>query len=138
VLGDGLAEVAVAMIVVTLAAMVQGLLVSALIANADRSMPILVVVLLLQFLLCGLLIPLDGRPPLEELAWLMPARWGFAMLAATTGFRQHPTDPHLDPLWTADSGTWTVNLVALLLLIAALAALIWVVLRRARGRRGRA
>jgi ABC-type multidrug transport system ATPase subunit len=138
VLGDGLAEVAVAMIVVTLAAMVQGLLVSALIANADRGMPILVVVLLLQFLLCGLLIPLDGRPPLEELAWLMPARWGFAMLAATTGFRQHPTDPHLDPLWTADSGTWTVNLVALLLLIAALAALIWVVLRRARGRRGRA
>ncbi|MDT3446181.1 protein kinase domain-containing protein [Pseudofrankia sp. BMG5.37] len=138
VLGSGLTEVAVAMIAVALAAMAQGLLVSALIANADRGMPILVVVLLLQFLLCGLLIPLDGRPPLEQLAYLMPARWGFAMVAATTGYHQTPTDPELDPLWTADAGTWALDLAALLLLTTAVAWATWPVLRRGSSpRKGR-
>ncbi|CAI7974321.1 ABC transport system ATP-binding/permease protein [Frankia sp. Hr75.2] len=127
-LGSGVTEVAVAMIAVALAAMVQGLLVSALISNADRGMPILVVVLLLQFLLCGLLIPLNGRPPLEQLAYLMPARWGFAMVAATTGYRQG--DPDRDPLWKDDAGTWALDLAALLLLTAAVAAATWPVLRR--------
>lgn len=129
-LGSGVTEVAVAMVAVALAAMAQGLLVSALISNADRGMPILVVVLLLQFLLCGLLIPLDGRPPLEQLAYLMPARWGFALVAATTGYRQNPASPDLDPLWTADAGTWALDLAALVLLTAAVAAVTWPVLRR--------
>ncbi|ONH31123.1 protein kinase domain-containing protein [Pseudofrankia asymbiotica] len=137
-LGNGVAEVVVAMIAVALAAMVQGLLVSALIANADRGMPILVVVLLLQFLLCGLLIPLDHKPPLEQIAYLMPARWGFAMVAATTGYRQTPTDPDLDPLWKAEAGTWALDLAALLLLTAALAWATWPVLRRGSApRKGR-
>jgi hypothetical protein len=131
-------EVAVAMVAVALAATVQGLLVSALIANADRGMPVLVVVLLLQLLLCGLLIPLDGRPPLEQLAYLMPARWGFAMVAATTGYRQSPPDPKLDPRWTAGAGTWTFDLAALLLLTAAVAGVTWFVLRRGSApRKGR-
>ncbi|CUU54049.1 ABC-type multidrug transport system, ATPase component [Parafrankia irregularis] len=129
-LGGGLAEVVIAMVAVALAAMAQGLLVSAMIGNADRGMPILVVVLLLQLLLCGLIIPLDHRPPLEQLAYLMPARWGFAMLAATTGYRQTPSDPDIDALWTSDAGTWALDLAALLLLTAAVAATIWPVLRR--------
>ncbi|WP_349817001.1 ATP-binding cassette domain-containing protein [Frankia sp. Cppng1_Ct_nod] len=137
-LGDGVAEVAVAMVAVALAAMAQGLLVSALIGNPDRGMPILVLVLLLQLLLCGLLIPLDGRPPLEQLAYLMPARWGFAMVAATTGYRQTPAAPKIDPLWTADVHTWTLDLAALLLLTAAVAWATWQVLRRGSApRKGR-
>ncbi len=134
----GVTEVAVAMVAVALAAMAQGLLVSALIANADRGMPILVLVLLLQLLLCGLLIPLDGHPPLEQLAYLMPARWGFAMLAATTGYRQTPANPKIDPLWTADVHTWTLDLAALLLLNAAIVWATWPVLRRGSApRKGR-
>ncbi len=134
----GVTEVAVAMVAVALAAMAQGLLVSALIANADRGMPILVLVLLLQLLLCGLLIPLDGHPPLEQLAYLMPARWGFAMLAATTGYRQTPANPKIDPLWTADVHTWTLDLAALVLLTAAIVSAIWPVLRRGSApRKGR-
>jgi hypothetical protein len=130
VLDNGITEVAVAMVAVTLAVMVQGLLVSALIANADRGMPILVVVLLLQLVLCGLIIPLHGRPPLEQAAWLVPARWGFAMVAATTGYRQTPPDPELDPLWMARAGTWGLDLAALLLLAAVGVAATWLVLGR--------
>jgi ABC-type multidrug transport system ATPase subunit len=137
VLGNGTAEVIVALIAVALAAMVQGLLVSALIANADRGMPILVLVLLLQFLLCGVLIPLDGQPPLEQIAYLMPARWGFAMLAATTGY-DPPSQQPLDSLWKANAGTWALDVAAALLLTVALAAALWPVLRRgSTPRRGR-
>ncbi len=134
VLGNGVTEIAAAMTAVTLAAMVQGLLVSALIANADRGMPILVVILLLQFLLCGLLVPLNHKPPLEQVAYLMPARWGFALVAATTGYHHGPDDP----LWHDQAGTWTFDLAALLLLTAVLAGASWLVLRRdTTSRRGR-
>jgi ABC-type multidrug transport system ATPase subunit/serine/threonine protein kinase len=126
VLDGGVAEVIVAMVAVALAVMVQGLLVSALIANADRGMPILVLVLLLQFLLCGLLIPLDDTPPLEQLAYLVPARWGFAMVAATTSYK--PT--LFDPLWTAEAGTWAFDLGVLVALTVVVAAVTWFVLRR--------
>ncbi|MCL9796497.1 ATP-binding cassette domain-containing protein [Frankia sp. AgKG'84/4] len=134
VLGDGVAEIAVALTAVALAAMVLGLLVSALIANADRGMPILVVILLLQFMLTGLLQSLHNNPPLEQVAYLMPARWGFAMVAATVGFKHDPDDP----LWHDDASTWTTDLAALLLLTAVLAGAIWLALRRgSTSRRGR-
>nr|WP_279354645.1 ATP-binding cassette domain-containing protein [Frankia canadensis] len=131
--GSGLAEVTVALVVVSVAAMVLGLLVSALIANADRGMPILVVILLLQFLLGGTLIPLHGHPPLEQLGDLMPARWGLAMVGATTKF-----NPKSDPMWENDAGTWGIDLAAALLLTVTLAGSTWYALRRgAAPRRGR-
>lgn len=52
------------------------------------------------------------------------------MVAATTGYHQNPADPDLDPLWTADAGTWALDLAALLLLTAAVAWAAWPVLRR--------
>ncbi|WP_232665169.1 protein kinase domain-containing protein [Pseudonocardia sp. TRM90224] len=128
-LGDGTAEVIVAMVAVGLAIMVQGLLVSALIANADRGMPLLVLVLLLQFILCGALIPLSGNPPLEQLSWLVPARWGFAMVAATTRFRDEQFAT-FDPLWRPESAVWTLDLVALAVLTVVGAVLVLVVVRR--------
>jgi ABC-type multidrug transport system ATPase subunit/ABC-type multidrug transport system permease subunit len=132
-LGSGTAEVTVAMVATALAAMVVGLLISALIANADRAMPMLVIVLLLQPVLCGLIIPLNGRPPLEQLGYLVPARWGFAMVTATTSYRQSEgvaRSSDLDPLWTAEPATWLLDLGAAVLLTVAVAGATWFVLRR--------
>jgi ABC-type multidrug transport system ATPase subunit/serine/threonine protein kinase len=118
-LGDGITEIVVALIAVTISIMALGLLVSAVIANPDRGMPIMVVVLLMQLLLCGMLFQIHGTPILEQVSWLMPARWGYAMGAATAGLPGMPgTDA--DPLWEPDA--WPIGLgvqVALIVVFTA-------------------
>ncbi|MFC7614393.1 ABC transporter permease [Actinokineospora soli] len=118
VLGAGLLEVAVALVAVTASIMALGLLVSALITNADRGMPILVVVLLLQLVLCGSLFPVEGRAVVEQLSWLMPARWGYAMGVNTAGL----PGGDVDPLWEHAAGPWLLGLGVQLALVAVFAA----------------
>jgi ABC transport system ATP-binding/permease protein len=124
-LGSGRAEVVVALVAVTVAMMALGLLVSAVIGNADRGMPLLVVALMLQLVLCGGLFPVHDRQLLAELSWLVPARWAFAMGAATGQYPPPGTPPpsarppvHSDPLWEHTAGTWLIDLVALTALTA--------------------
>ncbi|WP_082275211.1 hypothetical protein, partial [Mycobacterium persicum] len=81
------------------------LLISALIGNADRGMPLLVLVVMAQLVLCGGMFAVNGRPPLEQLAWLSPSRWAYAMAAATVGVNfLHPGAE--DPLWDHDRSNW--------------------------------
>ena len=47
-------------------------------------MPLLVLMTMIQLVLCGGLVPLNGRPGLEQVSWVVPARWGFAMVASST------------------------------------------------------
>ncbi len=62
----GKLEVALAVAAVSVVSMVMGLLVSALIDNADRGMPLLVLVVMAQLVLRGGLFPVRGRVPLEQ------------------------------------------------------------------------
>ncbi|ORB32660.1 ABC transporter permease, partial [Mycobacterium persicum] len=101
----GAVEVAVAVVAVTVVSMIIGLLISALIGNADRGMPLLVLVVMAQLVLCGGMFAVNGRPPLEQLAWLSPSRWAYAMAAATVGVNfLHPGAE--DPLWDHDRSNW--------------------------------
>jgi hypothetical protein len=134
-LGGGIAEIIIALVAVTISIMGLGLLVSALIANPDRGMPILVVVLLLQLLLCGMLFPVHGNLALEVPSWLMPARWGFAMGASTAGLRGMSGE--LDPLWKPEPAAWLLDLTLQLVLAAAFTAAAMFVLGRRRPTRGR-
>ena len=129
VFGDGKVEIAVALVLVTVAIMVQGLLVSALIANADQGMPVLVVVLLLQFVLCEFFLSVHGKIGLEQVTWLVPARWGLAATAgATVGRSTSLTDG--DPLWKHTAGAWALDMTGLVLLATAGVLATWYVLRR--------
>jgi hypothetical protein len=131
-LGDGTTEIVVALIAVTISIMALGLLVSAVIANPDRGMPIMVVVLLMQLLLCGMLFQIHGTPILEQVSWLMPARWGYAMGAATAGLPGMPgTDA--DPLWEPEA--WPAGLGAQLALIVVFTALALFFLRKRSNQR---
>jgi ABC transport system ATP-binding/permease protein len=111
-LGSPLLEVLLAVVAVTVATMVIGLLISAAIDNADRGMPLLVLVLMLELVVSGGLFPVHGRPVLEQLAWLVPSRWAFGMGASTIDLnavgRSGP-----DPLWEHTAGDWLLAAGAL-------------------------
>ncbi|MCD2187811.1 ATP-binding cassette domain-containing protein [Actinomycetospora soli] len=132
-LGSGTAEIVVALVLLATASMAVGLAVSALIDNADRGMPLLVLLAMLQFILSSALMQIGDRPGLGQLAWLVPARWGFAAGAATIGI---PTGPAArpfdqpDPLWDHTAGTWLADLGALAVVTALFVALTWWLLRR--------
>ncbi|WP_310772104.1 FHA domain-containing protein [Mycobacterium sp. Z3061] len=105
----GSAEIAAAVVAVTVVSMVLGLLISALISNADRGMPLLVVVVMAQLVLCGGMFAVNDRIPLEQLAWLSPSRWAYAMAGSSLGVNYiRLTDP--DPMWTHDRAHWLTAL----------------------------
>lgn len=62
-----------------------GLLLSAAVSTSEQVMPLMVVVLMLQLVLCGGVLNLN-RPGVNELSWLAPSRWGFAAGASTLDF----------------------------------------------------
>ena len=108
ILGSGQAEVLLAVLGVTWASMLTGLAISAAIENADRGMPLLVLLIMVQLILCGGLFPVDGRAVLEQLAWLVPSRWGFSMGAATIDLGALGPDAG-DPAWEHTVATWLSN-----------------------------
>jgi hypothetical protein len=50
------------------------LAISAAISNADRGMPLLVLLVMLQFVLAGCLFPADGQVGLQQLGWVLRRR----------------------------------------------------------------
>ncbi|MDN5857580.1 MAG: ATP-binding cassette domain-containing protein [Pseudonocardia sp.] len=133
---SGTGDVIAAVTAVAVIAMVIGLLISALIANADRAMPPLVVIVMAQLILCGGLFPVRGRAVLEQLSWLAPSRWGYAMGAATLELGKIPP-PSDDPLWNHSVATWSGDLLALATLgVVLVAGAVAALLRSDPGRRG--
>ncbi|SQD99892.1 FHA modulated ABC efflux pump with fused ATPase and integral membrane subunits [Parafrankia sp. Ea1.12] len=136
-LGSPLVECLAAVIVAALASMMIGLLVSTLVDNADKTMPILVLVTMAQLVLSGGLVSLSGRLVMEQVAWIAPARWGFAALASTDDLNEVSklgnevlrTDP-ADGLWEHSAGIWVLDVVLGLVLGAAALALTSMMLRR--------
>ncbi len=125
-------EVAVAVVAVTVVSMIIGLLISALIGNADRGMPLLVLVVMAQLVLCGGMFGVKGRPPLEQLAWLSPSRWAYAMAAATVDLNdlRRTAGGDQDPLWDYKVSSWLLAAGACLIQAIVLVMLIALQLRR--------
>ena len=129
VLPWGRVEILVAVLAVTWTSMLIGLAISAAIDNADRGMPMLVLVIMVQLVFCGGLFPVHDRVVIEQLAWLVPSRWGFAMTAATTDLGR--LDPSTaDPLWEPTASGWYSNATLLVAIMIVLAALIVVLVAR--------
>jgi ABC-type multidrug transport system ATPase subunit len=108
-LGDGRVEVAVAIAAVGVAMAVAALAVSGAVTSTEQTMPALVAMVMSQLILCGGLFPLAGRDGLEQVSWLLPARFGYAATAATVGLQQPPA-PGIDPLFEPTAGQWLMDL----------------------------
>jgi ABC-type multidrug transport system ATPase subunit/pSer/pThr/pTyr-binding forkhead associated (FHA) protein len=114
-LPSGRTEIVLAVIAASLVAMAVGLVISALIPNADRGMPLLVVLVMLQLILCGGLFPVQGQAGLKQVSWLVPARWAYAMGASTIDLNQltRQMQRPADSLWDHTVLAWTLDTLSL-------------------------
>lgn len=109
VLGNGYLEVAVAVAAVGVTMAIAGLVISAAATSTEQTMPALVALVMTQLILCGGLFPLAGRAGLEQVSWLLPARFGYAATAATVGLQQPPA-PKVDALYDPTAEQWLIDL----------------------------
>jgi ABC-type multidrug transport system ATPase subunit/pSer/pThr/pTyr-binding forkhead associated (FHA) protein len=135
-LGSGALEIVVALIALTFASMVVGLVISAAIDNADRGMPLLVLLVMVQLVLSGGLFPVHGTVVLEQVSWAVPTRWAYAMGASTGDFSKLPPS-RADWLWRHDATSWIVDLCVLGVLTLVLIGVTALLLRRLDPRRRR-
>ena len=100
-------------------AMALGLLVSALVTNADKALTVLPVILFAQFLMTGAVFNLNNTPVLHQVSYLTSAYWGYSGSASTANLDtlEHlgcngatpkrsglcdPTQRHSGPIWVGD------------------------------------
>lgn len=106
-----LAEVTLAVALLAFTAMTLGLLVSATVRKEEVTMPLLVLLAIVQVVFCGALLKLDGVLGVEQLAWLVPSRWALGAMAGTVGLaRIVPGDLTSDPLFRHESDVWLLNM----------------------------
>ncbi|MDH6431844.1 ABC-type multidrug transport system ATPase subunit/ABC-type multidrug transport system permease subunit [Streptomyces sp. SAI-144] len=117
VLMPPLAEITIAVALLAFTAMMLGLLVSAVVRKEEVTMPLLVLLAIVQVVFCGALLQLDGVPGLEQLSWLVPSRWALGAMAGTIGLaRIVPGDLTGDPLFKHSVGVWLLNIGMLVVL----------------------
>ncbi|MBK3629863.1 ATP transporter ATP-binding protein/permease [Streptomyces sp. MBT49] len=131
VLMPPLVEITVAVALLAFTAMMLGLLISALVRKEEVTMPLLVLLAIVQVVFCGALLTLDGVPGLEQLSWLVPARWALGAMAGTIGLaRIVPGDITADPLFEHAVGVWLLDIGMLVVLSAVCGFLVSRLLRR--------
>jgi hypothetical protein len=123
-----LVELILAIAVLAVASMAIGLLISVLVNSSDKTMPLLVVAVLVQVVLSGGVFPLNGKAGLEQFSWLSPSRWGFGAAASTSSLnRILPPAPGTkpDPLWNHSPHVWLLHMTMLAVLAAGFVWLTW-------------
>ncbi|KRV49321.1 ABC transporter ATP-binding protein [Wenjunlia vitaminophila] len=105
-------EMTVSMVALGFTSMMFGLIISALVKTAEKTMPLLVLFAIVQVVFTGVLFQVYDKPGLEQVAWLMPSRWAVAAEGTTARLatlmapwdKQNPGNT--DPLWEATRGQW--------------------------------
>ncbi|SHL76638.1 FHA domain-containing protein [Actinacidiphila paucisporea] len=115
--------------------MMVGLIISALVKTAEKTMPLLVMFSIVQIVFTGVLFQIYGKPGMEQVAWLMPARWAVAGTGATADLNTllpWDTKPPIavDALWKHNAGIWTLDVLVLLLMAALCGVAVARLLRR--------
>ena len=120
---------------VGVASMAIGLLVSSVVSTAERAMPLVFLLVMVQVVTTGGIFAIHGKAGIEEIAWLTPSRWGFAANAATIdlnvigGFNaQH----NADPIWNHTAHAWIIDMAAMAALFLFYSGMTWWRLQQAR------
>jgi ABC-type multidrug transport system ATPase subunit len=92
-----------------------GLAISALVRSSEQVMPLFVVAVMAQLVLCGGMVPVTGRLGLDQLSFAMPTRWGYAAAASTIDLRTLVPGSVLpqDRFWEHMSKIWIFDMAML-------------------------
>ncbi|MFD3559212.1 FHA domain-containing protein [Streptomyces sp. NPDC058686] len=131
VLMPPLVEITLTVALLSFTAMMLGLLVSALVRKEEVTMPLLVLLAIIQVVFCGALLKLHGVPGIEQLSWLVPSRWALGAMAGAVGLsRIVPGKLTSDPLFEHSAGVWLLNMGMLVVLSVVFGVAVARLLRR--------
>ncbi|MCQ4080022.1 FHA domain-containing protein [Streptomyces sp. RB6PN25] len=126
-----LAEIVLAVALLSFSAMMLGLLVSALVRKEEVTMPLLVLLAIVQVVFCGALLKLNGVPGLQQFSWLVPSRWALGAMAGTVDLpRIVPSAITADPLFRHSAGSWILDMGMLVVLSMVMGVVVLMLLRR--------
>ena len=126
-------ELFIALAVTAIVSAMVALAFSSLAAYSEAILLTAVLIVLVSLVFAGAMFPIAGRFPLEQIAGLVPSRWGFAAAASTVDV--HAVNPlaEADDSWKHSSGQWLLDMGVLIGFgIAATAALRWRLRRPSR------
>ncbi|MDF3291732.1 ATP-binding cassette domain-containing protein [Streptomyces silvisoli] len=112
-------ELVLVVVLLAITSMMLGLIISALVRTAEKTMPLLVVSTVAQVMFTGAIFPMFNDTGLAQLSWLSPSRWAVAAQAATIDLTRigPPADaahPKLaDPLWAHTAAQWSMDVSVL-------------------------
>ncbi|MFE2721658.1 FHA domain-containing protein [Kitasatospora sp. NPDC059327] len=126
-----LVEITLAVAMLSVTAMMLGLVISALVKKEEVTMPLLVLVAIIQVVFCGALLQLSNALVLNQLSWLVPSRWAFGAMVATMDLaRVFPDTFSNDPIFTHQPSTWLLDMGMLVALSVLCGILVSRLLRR--------
>ncbi|MFD7512028.1 FHA domain-containing protein [Streptomyces sp. NPDC059853] len=128
-------EMTLVIMVLGCTSMMIGLVISSLVRTSEMTMPLLVMISVVQLVFTGALFEVHGKLGVEQIAWLMPSRWALAGTATTADLNTltaSVTDPDAsgDPLWNHAAGWWLLDVSMLVALGVACGFLVMKFLRR--------
>ncbi|MGW2250816.1 FHA domain-containing protein [Kitasatospora sp. NPDC001660] len=132
VLMPQLPELIIAIALLAFTAMMLGLVVSALVDKEEATMPLLVLLTVVQIVFTGLMLKLYGVPGLEQVAWLVPSRWGLSAMARTVDMPHlsFPVNLAADPMFRHERAGWVLSMVVLSAMSAVYGLVVLALLRR--------
>jgi ABC transport system ATP-binding/permease protein len=95
-----------------IASAMLGLIISSLVRSSEQIMPLFVVSIMAQLVLCGGMVPVTGRLGLDQLSFVTPARWGYAAAASTVDLRHLIPGSMLpqDRFWAHTTKIWLLDM----------------------------
>jgi ABC-type multidrug transport system ATPase subunit len=121
-----LAELLLAMIVLSIVSMTLGLVISALVPTNEIAMPILVGITMVQVVLSGGVFAVASTVGIAQVAWLAPSFWGMNALASTADLnviQQTGTKPI--GWWDHTASAWGSDIGALIALAVVFVVIAW-------------
>jgi hypothetical protein len=113
---SGVVELWLTLGLTAIASAMVGLALSSLARSTEQVLPMLVVTIMVSMVLAGGLIPVTGRLVLDQISWLVPARWGFAAAASTVDLNNVEGALPVDRLWRHERSAWLLDMGMLVLL----------------------
>ncbi|MBT2385175.1 FHA domain-containing protein [Streptomyces sp. ISL-11] len=109
-------EMALVIMALGFTSMMFGLIISALVKTAEKTMPLLVMFAIVQVVFTGVLFQIFDKIGVEQVAWLMPSRWAIAAAGTTANLNVLMPWPGAgkDPLWEHTAGQYVLDMGVLL------------------------